>query len=290
MERAEKYNNEIWKKFLSIGGWNIVLYDSDEWEMWNKIGNAVLHIELRRWADILLIAPASANLIAKASVGISDNLLLSVMRAWDFSKPCVICPAMNTIMWNHPITKQSINTIKEWGWEVLGPVEKLLACNEKGNGALASVESIRNYLFAKDIKYSPKTDISPILSNSGSTTDLNENEDKRYITIRKRLIFDKEYSSPDVITPPESLSPIAHAPHRTTNNIGEHSVLNNLTTTTSLIARKNNQSFVSFVNWTNQLNVHNLSIGLGLGLGIGLTVSSLFLLRGSSLEKPSFNI
>jgi hypothetical protein len=109
----------------------------------------VLHIEMRRWADILVVAPASANLLSKAAYGIADNFVLSVMRAWDFRKPCVLCPAMNTAMWTHPSTKESIDRMESWGWEVLGPVEKLLACNEKGNGAMISVQEIKAFLLAK---------------------------------------------------------------------------------------------------------------------------------------------
>jgi hypothetical protein len=104
---------------------------------------------MRRWADILVVAPASANLLSKAAYGIADNFVLSVMRAWDFRKPCVLCPAMNTAMWTHPSTKDSIDRMESWGWEVLGPVEKLLACNEKGNGAMISVQEIKAFLLAK---------------------------------------------------------------------------------------------------------------------------------------------
>jgi hypothetical protein len=109
----------------------------------------VLHIEMRRWADIIVVAPASANLIAKAANGISDNFVLSVIRAWDFSKPCVMCPAMNTAMWIHPSTKESLTKLQSWGWDVLGPVVKRLACNDRGNGAMVSVPDIKAYVTAK---------------------------------------------------------------------------------------------------------------------------------------------
>lgn len=142
LQKAEEYNPEIWKEFMSIGGYDFVLQDSDEWEMWNKIGSEVLHIELRKWADIFVVAPASANLIAKTSVGICDNLLTSIMRAWDFNKPCLLCPAMNTLMWNHPSTETSLKTLKSWGWKVTGPIEKLLACNEMGMGAMSTIDEI----------------------------------------------------------------------------------------------------------------------------------------------------
>ena len=96
-----------------------------------------------------VVAPASANVLSKAAFGITDNFILSIMRAWDFEKPCILCPAMNTFMWTHPATKDSIGRLKTFGWEVLGPVEKLLACNEVGNGAMVSVQAIKDRLVAE---------------------------------------------------------------------------------------------------------------------------------------------
>lgn len=142
LNRSEAYNNNAWDRFVRLGGYNLIVSDADEWNLWNKLGDPVLHIELRRWADAIVVAPASADIIAKISSGISDTLLLSVIRAWDFTKPCFICPAMNTIMWTHPSTSYALSILKSWGWQVLGPVEKLLACNETGNGALVKVASI----------------------------------------------------------------------------------------------------------------------------------------------------
>lgn len=176
LEKSELYNADAWQRFESVGGWDVVLYDSDEWEMWTKIGHTVLHIELRRWADIFLIAPASANLIAKACVGIADNLLLSVMRAWDFAKPCVLCPAMNTVMWDHPVTNQSLATLASWGWDVLGPIEKLLACNEHGNGALAPVSVIVQHLLDLNVSVHSEvnlnaSDFNSIITENGDLDD-----------------------------------------------------------------------------------------------------------------------
>ena len=142
IERSKAYNHKQYEKFEKSGGMDLFLSDDDEWDSWNKVGDPVLHIELRRWADILIVAPASANFIAKASSGIADNLLLSVVRAWDFEKPILVAPAMNTMMWDHPVTQQSIERLAAWGFTIVNPVKKLLACKENGNGALASVETI----------------------------------------------------------------------------------------------------------------------------------------------------
>ncbi|EGX44765.1 hypothetical protein AOL_s00188g103 [Orbilia oligospora ATCC 24927] len=119
-----------------------------ETAIWAKIGDPILHIELRRWADILLIAPLSANSLAKIVGGFSDNLLLSVVRAWDTNKPIAVAPAMNTLMWEHPVTTSQIKVLEtEWSWfRVLRPVEKLLACGDSGSGAMKEWSTIVSWV------------------------------------------------------------------------------------------------------------------------------------------------
>ena len=131
-----------------------VYHDSDEWaKPWVR-GDKILHIELRRWAHILLIAPLSANSLAKMTMGMSDGLLMSVVRAWDTTglvdlrrKRIFVALAMNTAMWRHPITTKQVRVLEQnWdagedpdedGWiTVLRPVEKELACGDVGEGAM----------------------------------------------------------------------------------------------------------------------------------------------------------
>ncbi|KAI4156587.1 MAG: hypothetical protein L6R39_001097 [Caloplaca ligustica] len=132
-----------------------VFLDDDEWaKPWIR-GAGILHIELRRWADLLVIAPLSANSLAKMTTGIADSLLLSIVRAWDtpgatadsprFVKRIIVAVAMNTAMWLHPITRKQIKVLQDdWGvdsspegWiEILLPIEKTLACGDSGNGAM----------------------------------------------------------------------------------------------------------------------------------------------------------
>ena len=97
-----------------------------------------------------MIAPLSANSMAKMTAGIADNLLLSVVRAWDTTgeidgekKKIVVAPAMNTAMWRHPVTGRQLKVLEdEWGvgvggWiDVLRPIEKTLACGDSGDGAM----------------------------------------------------------------------------------------------------------------------------------------------------------
>ena len=78
----------------------IVSLDEDEWPGERYERDApVLHIELRRWADLFLIAPLDANTLAKLACGLADNCLTCVWRAWDITRPVVLAPAMNTLMW-----------------------------------------------------------------------------------------------------------------------------------------------------------------------------------------------
>lgn len=76
-----------------------VFSDIDEWTTWKQRGDPILHIELRKWADLMLIAPLDANTLAKIANGLCDNLLTSIVRAWDPKKPLYFAPAMNTYMW-----------------------------------------------------------------------------------------------------------------------------------------------------------------------------------------------
>lgn len=133
---------------------NGILYvDDDEW-IWKRDGKGyakkwrdndpVLHIELRNQSSALVIAPCSANTLAKISNGICDNLLTTVARAWDLNRPFVIAPAMNTMMYNHPITETHITTFKSFSHRnyIVRPQSKLLACGTSGVGALANIDDI----------------------------------------------------------------------------------------------------------------------------------------------------
>ncbi|XP_061394379.1 phosphopantothenoylcysteine decarboxylase [Musca vetustissima] len=126
-----------------------ILDDQCEWSAWNKRGDPVVHIDLGKWADMLVIAPLSANSLAKIAVGLCDNLLLCVVRAWDFTKPLLFCPAMNTRMFDHPITAEHINKLKSWGYHEVPTVSKTLMCGDTGNGAMAEVETIIENILCK---------------------------------------------------------------------------------------------------------------------------------------------
>ena len=122
---------------------NVKVYrDQDEWSSWQSRGDPVLHIDLRKWADVFIIAPLDANTLAKLSNGLADYLLTCMARSWDFKKPIFFSPAMNTFMWDHPVTDPHTKQLKEWGYIELPCIEKVLMCNDKGKGAMAEPASI----------------------------------------------------------------------------------------------------------------------------------------------------
>ena len=107
---------------------------------WKDGKTGLEHIFWARWPDVFVIAPASANTIAKLRIGLTDNFLTSLALAYD--KPIVIAPAMNTKMYKNPATKENISVLKERGHLFVEPAEGELACGEEGEGKLADIEDI----------------------------------------------------------------------------------------------------------------------------------------------------
>lgn len=100
------------------------------------------HISLSRWADVVLIVPATANTIAKLSNGIADDLATTVVLA--SNKKIFLAPSMNVRMWEHISNKHNVQKIREFGYNVIGPDIGDMACGEYGEGKMSSVEDIFN--------------------------------------------------------------------------------------------------------------------------------------------------
>ena len=148
--------------------------DADEWPPHGYArGDPVLHIAFRHWAELLIVAPLDANTLAKFALGLSDNFLTCLFRAWDFDRPVILAPAMNTLMWQSPVTLRHLRQLLAdraeepvpdgWGLDdaadvfarcaprliLVPPQAKRLACGDTGVGAMAEVatlaESVRQW-------------------------------------------------------------------------------------------------------------------------------------------------
>jgi phosphopantothenoylcysteine decarboxylase len=111
------------------------LYDEEE-------GWKPAHIVLADSADLLLIAPATANILAKLAQGMADDALSCIALALQPKARVLIAPAMNGKMWNHAATQQNVGTLRARGVEFIGPEEGLLSCGYEGIGRLMTVEAI----------------------------------------------------------------------------------------------------------------------------------------------------
>jgi phosphopantothenoylcysteine decarboxylase len=150
---------------------DVVVLDEDEWPGRQEgrryqRGDDVRHIELRRWADLLLLAPLDANTLAKLALGMADNCLTCVWRARDAARPAVLAPAMNTLMWQSVVTARHLSQVasdsglkgipgaddpslvaeainaRHGPLRIVAPESKQLACGDVGIGALAAPERI----------------------------------------------------------------------------------------------------------------------------------------------------
>lgn len=110
------------------------------------------HIELAKWADLLIIAPATANTIAKLAMGIADDLLTTVCLAT--AAPILVAPAMNQQMWQHPSVKLNLQTLTDYDYEIIQPASGEQACGDIGEGRLPEPEQLLEcvqYFIARQI-------------------------------------------------------------------------------------------------------------------------------------------
>ncbi|KAJ1302175.1 hypothetical protein OPQ81_001003 [Rhizoctonia solani] len=159
--------------------------DSGDWAAWKKVGDSILHIELRRWADVVLVAPCSANTLAKIASGLCDNLATCVLRALAPSTPTFVFPAMNTHMYEHPLTARHLDIVKDIiGYTLVGPIGKALACGDIGMGAMTEWSDIvhlvvsrwslvpKNSVYENSVTIAPAIVVEPSASETQSQIDL----------------------------------------------------------------------------------------------------------------------
>jgi phosphopantothenoylcysteine decarboxylase/phosphopantothenate--cysteine ligase len=105
--------------------------------------HAMDHIDWAKWADVALVAPATANVLGKIAQGMADDALTTTLLALGPDKPVVLGPAMNTEMWRHPAVVRNLELLAKLGpYTIVDPVEKRLACGDYGPGALAEPKEL----------------------------------------------------------------------------------------------------------------------------------------------------
>jgi len=122
------------------------------------------HVGLARWAELLIIAPATADIIAKLAAGVCDDVVSLAACALPRTTPVLIAPAMNAQMWENPVTQRNVGTIKELlGYHTVGPEAGWQACRTEGNGRMSEPQAIINAAAAAILKESAGTSESPRL-------------------------------------------------------------------------------------------------------------------------------
>ncbi|MBK8725471.1 MAG: bifunctional phosphopantothenoylcysteine decarboxylase/phosphopantothenate--cysteine ligase CoaBC [Holophagaceae bacterium] len=139
--------------------------DLGEW----RANPVVEHIDLARWADLVAVAPATADILGKTANGLATDLLSTLLLAT--RAPVLWAPAMNTAMWSHPAVRANVARLKSFGHSLIEPVEGLLACGEEGGGKLAEVEAIVDAILALGSPRHPALEGKKVLVTAGPTRE-----------------------------------------------------------------------------------------------------------------------
>ncbi|MFN3453415.1 MAG: bifunctional phosphopantothenoylcysteine decarboxylase/phosphopantothenate--cysteine ligase CoaBC [Pseudobdellovibrio sp.] len=159
-------------KFIGISTLEGLTSEKVHTELFDN-GSNMDHIHLIRWADIVVVAPATANFINKIAHGFADDLASTLFLAHDFKKPFLIFPAMNTKMYQHPATTRSLEILTKWNIRILDSASGSLACGETGVGRLLEPEQIIAEIdkaFESIHLYQPSAQIKPDLSKSKASS------------------------------------------------------------------------------------------------------------------------
>lgn len=129
------------QRFVAAQSFQALSHHPVRTSLWDAQAEAAMgHIELARWADRVLVAPASANTLAKLAHGMADDLVSTLCLAT--TAPLAVCPAMNHVMWAHPATQANASTLRARGVQLIGPEPGPLAEGESGMGRMSEPAAI----------------------------------------------------------------------------------------------------------------------------------------------------
>lgn len=129
----------------------------------------VEHVDLARWADVVAVVPATADILGKTANGLADDLLSTVLLA--ATGKILWAPAMNKAMWAHPAVQANVARLRSFGHAMVEPIEGLLACGEEGTGKLADLEEIQEAIEALGLAKRPHLEGRRILVTAGPTRE-----------------------------------------------------------------------------------------------------------------------
>lgn len=106
-----------------------------------------VHISLSDWADVIIVVPCSCNTLSRLATGKTEDLLSCTIYAFDYkNKPVILCPSMNSNMWEHPVTQQNVSILKKIGYKILPPESGKLLCKKTGAGRLPDIDKILEFV------------------------------------------------------------------------------------------------------------------------------------------------
>ncbi len=129
-------------------------------------GGALDHISLVRWANVVVVCPATANTLNRAAAGLGDDLAGALLLAHDWTKTLLFFPAMNPAMWSHPATRASVDKLRSWGARFVELGVGRTACGEVGFGRLAEPDDIVVTVEAACASHAVSTERSPVIAPS----------------------------------------------------------------------------------------------------------------------------
>jgi phosphopantothenoylcysteine decarboxylase / phosphopantothenate---cysteine ligase len=137
-------------------------------DMW-ATGTALDHLNLAKWADLVVLCPATAHTLNRLAAGLADDLVGALFLAHDRRKPCLVAPAMNPAMWAHPATQAAVEKLRAWGVQVLPVARGRTACGDEGDGRMLEPEEILDAIRA--VLPDADADAGGCVPSRGATAD-----------------------------------------------------------------------------------------------------------------------
>ena len=140
-------------RFVGTATWEGLTHERTAFELFDWVDSPIPHIDLAGWADVVLVMPATANVMAKMATGMADDLVSSTLLAVPAQTPIIVAPAMNVHMWQAPATQANVSLLREREVQFVMPTSGHLACDDVGEGKLAPIDQIADAVLSTSIAH-----------------------------------------------------------------------------------------------------------------------------------------